>query len=377
LSLWSCNNPRAELGKELCDILIVCDPHIIIVSVKDVTLNPEKEQVGHERWLRKAVEASVRQIYGAEKVISTASQVVLKDGSLGLNLPNVSARKIHRIAVAFGSQGQVPISSGDFGKGFVHVMDEQSFFEVLTELDTITDLLNYLTAKETLLARCSVVIEGPESNLLGWYLYHERAFPDKCDLMVVDNTIWEGIKKEVGFQRRKEADAESYVWDRLIELLSDPNTKPISGTTKLNDLELALRVMARENRLSRRILGKALREFLEQAKTKTLRSRVLVSPNGIIYVFVFFSVNETPKAREAELGTRCLMARHKVGKGNIVIGIGLGEFQPGFGSSSDLIYLNMEDWSQTLKDAEKVMTKTGYFSGSPLRQSHEDEYPQK
>ena len=237
MSLWCYNNPRAEAGKELCDILIVCDPHIIIVSVKDVTLNPQKERVGHERWLRKAVDASIKQIYGAQKTLSTASQVILKDGSPALNLPDVSARKIHRIAVAFGSQGQVPISSGDSGSGFVHVMDEQSFFELLTELDTITDLMDYLVAKEALLTRCSVVIEGSESNLLGLYLQHGRAFPQKCDRMVLDNTIWEGIKQDAAFQRRKEADAESYAWDRLIELLSDPNAKPVSGAApKLTDL---------------------------------------------------------------------------------------------------------------------------------------------
>ena len=129
--------------------------------------------------------------------------------------------------------------------------------------------------------------------------------------------------------------------------------------------------MAREMRLSRRILGKAVREFVEQAKAKKLRSRILIGPSGIIYVLTFFSANEAPKAREAELGTRCLVARHKVGKGNVVIGIGLGEFQPGLGSSSDLIYLDMDDWPQVLKDGDNIMAGTGYFSDSPLRHSHE------
>jgi len=35
LSLWSYASPRGKKGKELCDILVVCDPDIIIISVKD------------------------------------------------------------------------------------------------------------------------------------------------------------------------------------------------------------------------------------------------------------------------------------------------------------------------------------------------------
>ena len=65
------------------------------------------------------------------------------------------------------------IKSGDFGKGFVHVMSEHSFHEVLTELDTITDLVHYLAAKEVrVTGGCAIVIKLYKSNLLGWYLFH-------------------------------------------------------------------------------------------------------------------------------------------------------------------------------------------------------------
>ena len=38
LSLWSYANPKGKNGKELCDVLIVSDPDIIIISVKDIEL---------------------------------------------------------------------------------------------------------------------------------------------------------------------------------------------------------------------------------------------------------------------------------------------------------------------------------------------------
>ena len=49
LSLWCCNNPRKKLGKELCDILVVCAPHVIIISVKDVHLKEGDLAIAHSK----------------------------------------------------------------------------------------------------------------------------------------------------------------------------------------------------------------------------------------------------------------------------------------------------------------------------------------
>jgi hypothetical protein len=376
LSMWACNNPYAEQGKELCDILIVCDPDVIIVSVKDIHLNTEKEVAGFDRWERKAIDDSVRQIYGAERSLATAIKVRLKNGAHGLDLPPLADRKIHRIAVAFGSQGQVPIKSGDFGKGFVHVMHEHSFFHLLTELDTITDLVNYLAAKESLPSRCALVVEGSETNLLGMYLFNNRAFPNGTDFIVVEDTVWSELNQRPEWKRRKEADEPSYAWDRLIEMLADPRAKSIEGAQpELNDLELALRSMARETRFYRRILGGALREFLTSAKAKKLRSRAIVSPSGVIYVLVYFTAADDLKHRTPELALRCAAARKKAGRGEIVVGIGIGEHEAGKGSTSDLVYLCPENWAEFIAKAEGALQASGYFAESFAQKSHHDEYP--
>ena len=61
------------------------------------------------------------------------------DGLTRIPLPDVSVRRVHGVAVALGGQTKVPFESGDFGKGYVHVLDETSFRIVASELDTITD----------------------------------------------------------------------------------------------------------------------------------------------------------------------------------------------------------------------------------------------
>jgi hypothetical protein len=379
LSLWCHNNPKAKDGKELCDILVICDPHVIVISVKAVLLKGVEDlAVGHGRWERRAVDASVKQIYGAERWLASASHVIRKDGSPGLNLPPTERRKVHRIAVAFGGRGEVAIKSGDFGKGFIHVMSEHSFQEVMAELDTIADLVEYLTAKEDCVASgCSIVIEGSESNLLGLYLFNGRSFPSGPDLMTVEDGIWRGIQQKPEYKRRQEADHDSYAWDKLIEQLADPTAKLIGEAgTQLNDVELALRAMARENRFARRCLGRGFLEFLRQATARKLRSRLLTGPSGVIYVFVFFEPDKDATFRIAEVGNRCFVARHRVGVGDVVVGVGIGRFAPGVGSTSDLVYLKLPNWS-TADDETAVRMKAdlGFFETSSTQHSHEDEYP--
>ncbi|SRR5216683_3811485 len=148
LSMWCYNNPLHKKGTELCDLLVVCDPHEIIISVKESELNVEKDSsVAHTRWKKKAIEDSIKQIFSAERRLKSKIYVTRKDGSRGVDLPDPSSRRIHRIAIAFGSRGEVPISSHKSAKGYVHVMTDTSFSDVLTELDTITDFVNYLVAE--------------------------------------------------------------------------------------------------------------------------------------------------------------------------------------------------------------------------------------
>lgn len=379
LSLWCYNNPRGAVGKELCDVLVVCDPDVIIVSVKEIVLRTDKDpNVAHSRWERKAVEESVAQIYGAERWLSSASRVTRQDGSEGLALPPNANRRLHRIAVALGDGGEAVIKPGDFGKGFVHVMTEESFRDVLTELDTITDFTDYLLAKEAFArSGTAIVCEGPESNMLGWYLTNNRTFPTGKHVTIFDSTIWPGLQNDPAFKRRKEADQVSYAWDHLTDGLSDPNLKPILGPgPTLNELELALRTMARESRFNRRGLGQYVGEFIVAARAKKSRARMIFSSSGIIYVLAYFSPNELPQLRSAELIARCYVARYLTKKGSTLVAIGLSNHVPGIGSASDLIYLHFPLWGpEEEAQAIKAQKELGYFPNGVLQHRNYDEYP--
>src|SRR6185295_9736675 len=111
------------------------------------------------------------------------------DGQQGLPLPSLADRKIHRLAVSLGGRRSVIFSSGDYGKGFVHCFDDQFVEVALRELDTVTDFIAYLEAKEDLAQQERTVIVEGEEGLLALYLHRGRKFPE-VDCITLDEHVW-------------------------------------------------------------------------------------------------------------------------------------------------------------------------------------------
>lgn len=136
LSLFSIPNPNAKPGKELCDVLVVCAPDVVVFSVKDVALADSESTRHLSRWQKRAIDASVKQLYGAQRTLERMSSVTAPGRGYEIPLPD-HPRRYHRVAVALGSKGLAPITQGDFGKGFVHVLEESAVETLLRELDTV------------------------------------------------------------------------------------------------------------------------------------------------------------------------------------------------------------------------------------------------
>jgi hypothetical protein len=381
LSLWSYANPLGKDGKELCDILVVCEPHIIIFSVKEIKVSDSGDiTTDWKRWNRKAVEESSKQIYGAERWLKTSTHVIQKDGTRGLLLPKGEDQIIHRVAVALGGKDKVPIIYGDLGKGFIHVFDEISFGIVLQELDTITDFIRYLSAKENLyLSGTDTPFLAGEENLLALYIHSGKKFPSNINAIFIDGDVWNTIVNKPEYKRKKEQDKMSYAWDRLID---DIGQHVARGTLALKNTadngELILRTMAREDRFGRRILGKSFVEFIYLSAQNKIRARMLLSPAGVVYVFLAIPHTIERRYRLAELGTRCFVARGLNQQMKTVIGIATEQYKPGIGHSFDLYYLYKPDWTEKDQTAmESIQKESGFFTNMARTEAHEDEYPQE
>ena len=386
LSLWSYANPKGPKGQsELCDILVVCDPNVIIFSVKNIVFQEHPSyKIAVERWLDRAIRASTKQIYGAERWLASASQVTKCDGTPGLFLPKKEIRNVHRVAVALGGHEKAPLFFGDLGKGFIHVFDETSFGIVLKELDTISDFTGYLTAKEKLYRSGKELWFGSgEEELLAMYLCYGPAFLDsemeEADEVFLDDTLWKGHTESAEYAAKKQADKISYMWDDLIEHLARFVVRDSGGFGKsLNKAEIAVRTMAKEDRFCRRCLAKALDSFLAGTRRPSgrLRSRLVTSYSGVTYVFLHLRESQAAKLGLDELATRCFIALDLVPASSTVVGIQFVTNNTSTGLDVQAMYFHAETLSAAERKRIRIAKKElGYFSKPVKSRIHEDEYP--
>jgi len=382
LSLWSYPTPkRVDNGRELCDLLVISDPYVIIYSVKEITIKDSGNyEVDVKRWLKRAIDKSCEQIYGAERALQRNVKIVDQHGREIINLPKYDKDKIFRIGVAIGRGNRFPLSCGDFGKGFVHIFDEKSLQIIHAELDTIADFIDYLKRKETLFKlKRQVPLKG-EEDLLAVYLHNGRQFPANFDLMILDGNLWDAFTKKKEFIKRKEEDKISYIWDGIIEeFCHDFREGSLCFDTYPEGTEKALRVMAKENRFSRRILSSTFLEFIGYYGEPKSRARIVKAQSGIVYVFLVSKRDECDREfRRAELGLRCFIARGMHREVKIVVGIATEEYKKGAGHSYDLCYLEKRDWTdEDQKKMLQLQEEFGYFKNPEISKKGFDEFPTK
>ncbi len=384
LSLWACVNPQGRTPrKELCDILVVFDPHVIVISVKNIALRSlGDESANRSRWERRAIDESVRQIDGAIRALGDADHVTRKDGKVGLPLPPPGRRVYHRVAIAFGGRREVSIGIRRKGEGpFVHVFDERSFSLLLRHLDTISDFVAYLEDKQRLLSRASVLMTGGEEDLLALYLQGGGKFPDGPDFFILADDLWDEIRGNAQFLSKLRLDEDSYAWDNLIEAYCE---KGFEGDhwigPGITETERALRVLAAESRFSRRSLGRSLKEFLQLSKEGKVRARAAAGLSGVLYVFFAYPSDTPLKQRREMLLVRCLAALARSPRARVVVGIGLnvpGEpvvetysleltmVEPGVGALR----------KKLIKHGEKIQQELGYFRYPKETHLFENKYP--
>ena len=349
--------------------------------MKEIKLTESKDiKTDWKRWNRRAIEESAVQIYGAERWLKTATYVIKSDGNRGIKFPSNDKRRIHRVVVALGGKDKVPMIYGDLGKGFVHVFDEISLEIILKELDTISDFLEYLSTKERFYAagKETPLLAG-EENLLAFYLNNERKLPENYDVVMFEGDLWKAFTKKPECLKKKEEDKISYLWDDVIEdIAKDVSKENLEFSTTPGAGEKILRVMAREDRFGRRILGKSFAEFILLASQNRIRARMLRSLSGIIYVLFALPHTIERKYRRAELGVRCFIARGLNSECHTIIGIATEQSKPGIGHSFDLCYLHLPVWEEKHQvHMEQLQKESGFFVHPEKSEANEDEYPQQ
>jgi hypothetical protein len=415
-------------GKEVCDLLVIFENHIIIFSDKDCEFrNTGRIEVDWPRWFKRAIQKSAVQVYGAESWIKRSPHNLYIDKQCSkpfpISLPSPERAVFHRIVVAhngsqrcqeaLGGSGSLMINStltddkGHFARpftvgqidpsrGYVHVFDDTTLNIVMNTLDTISDFTSYLVKKEKLLTGAMRISAAGEEEMLALYLKnlnsneeHEFIFPGggKADGVFLAEGLWEGHIASPERRAQLRADKVSYAWDKLIESFTHhamTGTQYFNSGSTLNRQEHMYRAMAREPRTRRRVLAIAFREVLERSeRSKSLREARVIPPwrKGET-AYVFMTLRRPESAPEDEyrgkrvqlLWDYCMVTKLKE-KAAIVVGIatdaGLGSYR-----SEDICYLDDSDWgADAVAEAQEIQERLGILKETKLTRSREYEYP--
>ena len=368
LNLWTHPNPIGKKGKELCDCLIVCGKHIVIISVKDIKYKDTGDEAGWKRWTKAAIDKSASQIRGAERWLNSSVEFTRHDGRQ-VELPLKENRIVHRISVSLGAQRKIPTQSGDLGNGIVHVCDEFSLGAIFGLLDTITDFVSFLTEVEDLTKRANIIFNGGGiEDLLAIYLLNNYSFPyEEADLLIIDDTIFKGFINSDDYKVMQKSFKNSYFWDKLIEqFVGDLLTNGIFeyGTNQATDNQYALIQMAIQPRGHRANLVDAFSEFLQKPELK-IAARVVLAHQNTAFVF-HLGPSSDREARVQELGLRCLVVRGRLPDVKIVVGISRDKLGPSVvGYSHDIVYVDIPEWDDDFEEqVNKIQKELGYFENA-------------
>lgn len=418
------------VGKEVCDLLVVFENHILLFSDKYCEFpNTGNIDLDWSRWARRAILESAEQLYGAERWIKAYPDRLFLDHEckqlFPIELPNPNSAKFHRILVAHGASnrcqqelggsGSLMINSEIIGKdhlrkiedggmpfavgqvdpkrGYVHIFDDTSLDIVMTTLDTISDFAAYLEKKEKLLGRMIDVGAAGEEELLAFYLKdlndegeHDFVISSDPNAFFLSEGFWDHFTNSPERISQIEANKISYAWDALIEQFI---THIINGTQYYRNLsdpsspDKVVRCLARESRTRRRMLIRSLFELIEK-NPKSYKATRVVSPSkpgDPYYVFLLLPhltgipEAEYRKVRRNLLEAYCMVTKLTFPEAQDIVGIATESGTEDY-RSEDALYLDARNWTADQQaEAQSLQNDLGLLRQVDKFASKEYEYP--
>lgn len=441
LSMWSYSgiyrdqgrpNQKGD-GKEVCDLVVVFENHIIIFSDKDCDFpNTGNPDLDWSRWYKKAVRKSAEQIWGAERWIMSHPELLFLDRKCSIpfpiDLPNPAVAKVHRIVVAhsvsdrcvkeFGGTGSLMIAPSVVGemhtlarkdggkpftigqidpaKGYVHVFDDTSLQAVMKTLDTISDFIGYLEKKERVITNGKLAFAAGEDDLVAFYLKkigadgeHDFVVPLEFKSFSVDEGFWNIFQARPERLAQVEANKVSYAWDRLIENFSHhifAGTSHYQSHPGLGQQERLFRLMAREPRTRRRLLARLLLEFIKETPSSVRATRLVLPSKPGDPHYLFLLLPETPdlayeeyrEMRRLLLGNYCTITKLECPEAERIVGIAT-ESGRGVAGSEDFVLYDATNWTEPEREhalkTRAEMIELGLLGERKRHEGVEKEFP--
>lgn len=297
LKFWCYPGPKLENGdkKEICDLLILFNSILIVVSVKNYEFKGN-----HFRYFNNTIEKAVKQIHGACRVLFGSSEVQIKHPDKEIEIfPRDQIKKVFRIVINLGEGVKFyPFNQTTKNEDYVTLFDKDAFEAIIGELDTIPDFIDYLEKREKLfkgrttiilpgdefdfpvetqkefftigetLGDKHILISGTEKDLLSHFFKNKRNFPDILNgdsdgyFLQIDGD-WERFAANQKVHKKIQADKVSYFVDEFVknELLKDDLLKNLTPMR-----EGLAKALLSFDRLTRRTIAKSYFDFYDMYK---------------------------------------------------------------------------------------------------------------
>lgn len=429
LKLWSYPNPFQDDrdGKEMCDLLAISGNRACVFFVREANRFDElgEEPVPQEewrkrwnRWKKETIDKQIKTAKGAERYLKSKRKIFL-DKDRQTPLPITADRSkmvVHKIVVALGAEKAceryseenlagslaikyeapktkkpkqihsppfvVELDRGDS----IHVFDSYNLGIILSELDTAADLLDYLDAKvEAAQLYKSFFYAGEEELLAHYFLnYDEKQRRYRIDIkqtgvdgVMIGEGLWRDFYQSRKYQARKRDNEVSYLWDRVIQ---DTCQNALDGTMIGSNIWFektsAIHEMAKESRLSRRVLSgqmlEAMMNFPVQDGFAQCFRRFMISPTlKTGYVFLQMKCRNRGDLekdyrpfRHKLLEISCAAMRNKFD--HIEKAVGIAIEAPKFSPEriEDFILMECTEWTDEKRKKYEEENKMFGFSGS-------------
>lgn len=363
---WCFLNPILPNNKELCDLLVTFDDIAIIWQIKDLKLDKEG------KYKKAEVNKNLRQLAGARRqIFDLKTPICLSNKRRSIDTFDASKiKQIFLISVLLGEGEEYFSFVDEIKNNKVHVFTRDFTQIILNELDTVSDFVEYLKAKEQFIdTDKSLVIIGGEEEFLAFYLMNDRNFKRfaEADNIMIQDGSWEHLQNKPEYKVKKKADEISYGWDSIINRAHEGSQK----------YEIVARELARPNRFQRRYLSKVFFEahVLAHKDEKHDLFRRVMPGDGITYCFLFQDDPDPRDKRKAMLTAICWIARGQYKQNKKVLGVAT-EMKIKPTCSYDFVLMDLPTWTEeNQKNMEQLQKDTGIFVNPIIGYAHEDEYP--
>lgn len=412
LKLWTYPNPYKDDGKEFCDSIAVFgnDVFVFFDRRSELPISEDKDPlVLWNRWKKNVIDKQIVTAHGAERYLRAGRPLYI-DGKRTKPFPlKIDPEKavIHKIIVAhgakeaclhsspeniYGSLGisytetdSVKISSLEAEHPFtlildknspVHILDSHNLSIILGELDTVTDLLNYLNEKTKAIAHLDILTYCGEEDLLAhYYKNYDKKLKQhyigtnnkKVNGVMISQGDWKDFVESETYWATKSANKISYMWDELIQRTCQNSLDgTIGGNADLSRGPSAIYEMVKEPRFMRREIADGMMHAIDNfPNTNVATRKVSLMPSSdpkTAYVFLQLkltkdmeSAPDARQKRQAVLEIACGAAKNKFPKFNKIVGIGMEPPKYSESIAEDFILMPCEKWPKELQEHYKSL----------------------